>query len=69
MAQKSPLLSVWSLPQPLFVFGCRILAASAFTTRWMDPERLVSILIRSDPVASCRGATHASETGLASRLA
>jgi len=42
---KSPLLSPWSLPQPAFVFGSTILAASAVTTRWMDPALLVTILI------------------------
>ena len=45
MDQRSPLFSFWSLPQPVFVFGCTILAASAVTTQWMDPELLVSILI------------------------
>jgi len=37
IAQRSPLFSLWSLPQPVFVFGCTILTASAFTARWMDP--------------------------------
>ena len=45
MEQRSPLLSLWSLPQPVFVFGCTILTASAFTTRWMDPESLVSFFV------------------------
>ncbi len=45
MKQRSPLLSIWSLPQPAFVFGCTILAASAVTTRWMEPALLVSILV------------------------
>ena len=43
--QRSPLFPLWSLPQPVFVFGCTILTASAFTTRWMDPEPLVSFLV------------------------
>lgn len=45
MEHRSPLFSFWSLPQPVFVFGCTILAASAVTTQWMDQELLVSILI------------------------
>jgi sterol desaturase/sphingolipid hydroxylase (fatty acid hydroxylase superfamily) len=45
MEQRSPLFSFWSLPQPVFVFGCTILAASAVTTQWMEQELLVSILI------------------------
>jgi sterol desaturase/sphingolipid hydroxylase (fatty acid hydroxylase superfamily) len=45
MEQRSSLLSFWSLPQPVFVFGCTILTASAVTTQWMDQELLVSILI------------------------
>ena len=44
-AQRSPLPALWSLPQPVFVFGCAILTASAFTTDWMDPGLLVSILV------------------------
>jgi sterol desaturase/sphingolipid hydroxylase (fatty acid hydroxylase superfamily) len=42
---RSPLLSLWSLPQPVFVFGCTILTASAFTTRWTDPGSLVSFFV------------------------
>jgi len=45
MAQKSPLLSIWSLPQPVFVFGSAILAASAAANHWMDAGLLVSILM------------------------
>lgn len=45
MKQRSELFSLWSLPQPVFVFGCTILAASAVTTTWMDPALLVSILV------------------------
>ena len=45
MEKRSSLLSFWSLPQPVFVFGCAILAASAATTQWMDPALLVSILV------------------------
>lgn len=45
MERRSTLLSLWSLPQPVFVFGCTILTASAFTTGWMDPERLVSFFV------------------------
>lgn len=36
---------LWSLPQPIFVFGCSILTASAVTTGWLDVGLLVLILI------------------------
>lgn len=36
---------IWSLPQPVFVFGCTILAAITVTTGWMDADLLVTILI------------------------
>jgi ornithine lipid hydroxylase len=45
LKKKSSLLSIWSLPQPVFAIGCAILAASAMKTHWMDPELLVTILI------------------------
>ena len=45
MVQRSPLLSIWSLPQPVFVFGSAILAASAAANHWMDAGLLVSILM------------------------
>ena len=35
----------WSLPQPVFVFGCTLLVASAITTGWMDAKLLTSILL------------------------
>lgn len=45
MEQESQRSILWSLPQPLFVFGCTLLVASAFTTQWMDPQLLVAIMI------------------------
>lgn len=45
MNMKSPLLSLWSLPQPIVVFGGAILAASAAANQWTDPEILVGILM------------------------
>ena len=45
MERKSRQSFFWSLPQPVFVFGCTVLVASAFTTQWMDPQLLVSIMI------------------------
>lgn len=38
---------IWSLPQPIYVFSCTLLAASAMVYGWMDWELLVSILIFS----------------------
>jgi sterol desaturase/sphingolipid hydroxylase (fatty acid hydroxylase superfamily) len=40
---KHPFL--WSLPQPLFVFGCAILTASAYTYGWVSPVVLVTLMI------------------------
>ena len=45
MEQRSSPLSIWSLVQPVFVFGCAIAVASAVTTQWMESELLVTILI------------------------
>jgi hypothetical protein len=45
LEQRSSTFSFWSLPQPVFVFGCTILAASAMTTHWMDAELLVPLMI------------------------
>ncbi len=45
MQQPSRQAFYWSLPQPVFVFGCALLAASALTTQWMDAQLLVAILI------------------------
>lgn len=45
MERKSRQSFFWSLPQPVFVFGCALLVASAFTTQWMDPQVLVAIMI------------------------
>jgi len=36
---------LWSLPQPVVVFGCALLTASAAISGWMDVGLLVSILI------------------------
>jgi sterol desaturase/sphingolipid hydroxylase (fatty acid hydroxylase superfamily) len=38
---------IWTLPQPIYVFGCTLLAASAMVYHWMDGQLLVSILIFS----------------------
>ncbi|MEO2174693.1 MAG: sterol desaturase family protein [bacterium] len=45
MDQQSRQDLLWSLPQPILVFGCTILAATAVTTHWMDPGLFVSIMI------------------------
>lgn len=45
MERESRRSFIWSLPQPVFVFGCAILVASAFTTQWMDAGLLTSIMI------------------------
>ena len=45
MNQTTPLLSLWSLPQPIVVFGSTALAASAAAIQWTDPQLLVSILM------------------------
>ncbi len=36
---------LWSLPQPLFVFGCMLLVASAAVVGWMDPMVLVLMIL------------------------
>jgi sterol desaturase/sphingolipid hydroxylase (fatty acid hydroxylase superfamily) len=38
---------IWTLPQPIYVFSCTLLAASAMVYHWMDGQLLVSILIFS----------------------
>ncbi len=43
--QASTASFAWTLPQPLFVFGCTILAASAVATQWMNPVLLFGILL------------------------
>ncbi len=45
MDKQSFLKFLWSLPQPIFVFGCTILTASVVTRGWMDIGLLVSVLI------------------------
>lgn len=45
MTYKSPLFSLWTLPQPIVVFGCASLAASAAVTEWFDPQLIVTILM------------------------
>ncbi len=45
MRKQSPLLSIWSLPQPVFVFGSALLVASAATSGWIDGKLLVSFLM------------------------
>ncbi|NOX52496.1 MAG: sterol desaturase family protein, partial [Gammaproteobacteria bacterium] len=45
MQQPSRQAFYWSLPQPLFVFGFTLLAASALVTQWMDAQLLVAILV------------------------
>lgn len=45
MEQRSPLLSIWSLPQPFFVFGAGILVATAASSGWMDTDLLITILL------------------------
>ena len=42
MEQHSRHDFLWSLPQPLYVFGCTILTASAFTYQWIRADLLVS---------------------------
>ena len=38
---------LWSLPQPILVFGALLLVATAATTEWMDVDLLTDILILS----------------------
>ena len=45
MDKQSRQAFFWSLPQPIVVFGCAILTASAVTTGWMDVGLLVPILL------------------------
>ena len=45
MERKSLRSFLWSLPQPVFVFGSTVLAASALATEWMDSELLVMVLL------------------------
>lgn len=36
---------LWSLPQPLYVFGCTFLVASACATGWMDGGALAGLIL------------------------
>ncbi|PCJ25573.1 MAG: hypothetical protein COA96_07050 [SAR86 cluster bacterium] len=45
MQSKRTMFSLWSLPQPIIVFGCAILTASAAANQWMNFGLLVSILL------------------------
>jgi sterol desaturase/sphingolipid hydroxylase (fatty acid hydroxylase superfamily) len=36
---------LWSLPQPIFVFGCAFITASAIVYRWMDVGLLMAIMV------------------------
>lgn len=45
MPQRPALLSLWSLPQPIYVLGCALLTASAVTTQWIDSGLLVTLLL------------------------
>lgn len=36
---------LWSLPQPIFVFGCTVLVASAVITQWMSAPLLVGLVL------------------------
>ena len=45
MERQSLRSFLWSLPQPVFVFGSTVLAASALATQWMDSELLVMVLL------------------------
>lgn len=47
MRKQSQLLSIWSLPQPVFVFGSAVLVASAATSGWIDGKLLVTFLMFS----------------------
>jgi len=43
----SSLLSPWSLVQPLYVFGCTVLAAYTMANPWMNPVLLATLLMFS----------------------
>jgi sterol desaturase/sphingolipid hydroxylase (fatty acid hydroxylase superfamily) len=45
MSQQSPLFSLWSLPQPIYAFGCTLLAAYTMANPWMEPTLLAAILM------------------------
>jgi len=45
MERQSRQAFYWSLPQPVFVFGCTALVASAITTQWMDAQLLIAIML------------------------
>lgn len=45
MHQPSTHLLLWSLPQPIFVFSCTMLMATASITDWMDAELLLITLL------------------------
>ena len=36
---------LWTLPQPIFVFSCTLLMASALTTQWVDPGVLFGAIV------------------------
>lgn len=36
---------LWSLPQPIFAFGCMLLVATAITTQWTDADQLTSVIL------------------------